>query len=156
LKIVRFYIDPETSRPHILNHGVLPAEVQSALRKPVEDRIGRNGSRVAIGKTDQGRYLKVIYAPGRISNAVFVQSELSRIACAPAKAQEEAMDDSRYPPGWNEQRVRRVIDHYDKLSEMERIAEDEAAFDETTETTMTVPVELVPAVRELIAKHRSK
>jgi hypothetical protein len=66
------------------------------------------------------------------------------------------MDDSRYPPGWNEQRVRRVIDHYDKLSEMERIAEDEAAFDETTETTMTVPVELVPAVRELIAKHRSK
>ncbi|HEX5042566.1 MAG TPA: hypothetical protein VFV75_06645 [Candidatus Polarisedimenticolaceae bacterium] len=66
------------------------------------------------------------------------------------------MDDSRYPPGWDEQRVRRVLEYYDRQSEVERIADDEAAFEQTTETTMTVPVELVPAVRELIAKHRPK
>jgi len=34
----------------------------------------------------------------------------------------------------------------------EGVAEDEAAYEATTHTAMEVPVELVPAVRELIAK----
>ena len=41
-------------------------------------------------------------------------------------------------------------------TEAEAVAEDEAAFENQTQTAMEVPVELVPVVRELIAKHRSK
>ena len=46
---IRFYIDPETKQPHIYNHGVSESEVQFVLKKPGEDRPGREGSRVAIG-----------------------------------------------------------------------------------------------------------
>jgi len=65
------------------------------------------------------------------------------------------MSKTRYPPGWDEDRVRRVLEHYETQSEEEAVAEDEAAYEATTHTTMGVPVELVPAVRELIAKRRS-
>jgi hypothetical protein len=37
----------------------------------------------------------------------------------------------------------------------EAVAEDEAAYEATTHTAMEVPVELVPMVRELIAKQRA-
>jgi len=62
------------------------------------------------------------------------------------------MKQSRFPPGWDEQRVRRVLEQYEGQTEDEAVAEDEAAFEDTTQTVMEVPVELVPAVRELIAK----
>lgn len=62
------------------------------------------------------------------------------------------MKQSRYPAGWDEERVRRVLAHYEAQSEEEALAEDEAAYDATTHTMMEVPVELVAAVRELIAK----
>ncbi len=61
---------------------------------------------------------------------------------------------SQFPPGWDEARVRRVLEHYESQSDEEAVAEDEAAFEATTHTTVEVPVDLVPAVRELIAKHR--
>ena len=61
-----------------------------------------------------------------------------------------------YPPGWDEARVRRVLAHYEKQTESEAVAEDEAAFENQTQTAMEVPIELVPVVRELIAKHRGK
>jgi hypothetical protein len=64
------------------------------------------------------------------------------------------MKESRFPPGWDEERVRRVLAHYDQQSEEEAVAEDEAAFEDPTQTVMEVPRELVPAIRELIAKHR--
>jgi hypothetical protein len=62
-----------------------------------------------------------------------------------------------FPAGWDEERVKRVLDHYEKQTENEAVAEDEAAFEsaEINETLMQVPVELVPAVRDLIAKHRN-
>jgi hypothetical protein len=44
------------------------------------------------------------------------------------------------------------LDHYDAQDDEEAVAEDEAAIESTTYTVMEVPVELVPAVRELIAK----
>jgi hypothetical protein len=59
---------------------------------------------------------------------------------------------SVYPAGWDEERVRRVLNHYESQSDEQAVAEDEAAYEATTQTTMGVPVELVPAVRELIAK----
>lgn len=61
---------------------------------------------------------------------------------------------NKFPPGWDEARVRRVLEHYESQTDEEAVAEDEASFEATTQTAMEVPVDLVPAVRELIAKHR--
>ena len=62
---------------------------------------------------------------------------------------------SKYPPGWDEERVRRVLEHYEAQSDEEALAEDEASYETTTHTAMDVPVELVPVIRELIAKRRA-
>ena len=65
------------------------------------------------------------------------------------------MKQSKFPPGWDEKRVKEVLDHYESQSEEEAVAEDEAAFEAPDQTVMDVPTELVPAVRELIAKHNA-
>ena len=65
------------------------------------------------------------------------------------------MKQSSFPPGWDEARVRRVLEHYERQSDDEAVAEDEAAYESTTHTAMEVPVDLVPAVRELLAKRRA-
>ncbi len=65
------------------------------------------------------------------------------------------MKQTRYPAGWDAERVRRVLEHYEMQSDEEAVAEDEAAYAATTHTVMEVPVDLVPAVRELIAKRRA-
>jgi hypothetical protein len=62
------------------------------------------------------------------------------------------MRTNRFPPGWDEERVRRVLAHYEEQTEAEAVAEDEAAFEDPTQTVMQVPNVLVPAIRELIAK----
>lgn len=61
---------------------------------------------------------------------------------------------TKFPDGWDESRVRRVLEHYEAQSEDEAVAEDEAASEQRDQTLMEVPNELVPAVRELIAKRR--
>ena len=66
----------------------------------------------------------------------------------------DRMSDGKFPPGWNEERVRKVLAHYESQSEEEAVAEDEAAFEDRTQTVMEIPHELVPAVRELIARHQ--
>ena len=58
-----------------------------------------------------------------------------------------------FPPGWDEERVQRILQHYDLLTEEEAVAEDEAALEDSTQAVMEVPKELVPAVRALIAGH---
>ena len=62
---------------------------------------------------------------------------------------------SNFPPGWNEERVQCVLQHYDSLSEDEAVAEDEGAFEDATQTVMEIPNELVPAVRALLAERAS-
>ena len=66
---------------------------------------------------------------------------------------------ARPPAGWDEARVRAVATHYETQAPDEAVAEDEAAYDAayeaTTHTAMDVPVELVPAVRELLAGRRA-
>jgi hypothetical protein len=69
---IRFYIDPETQMPHIYGHGVDQDEVEDVLRKPGEDRPGREGARVASGRTRAGRYLRIIYVPDQEADSVFV------------------------------------------------------------------------------------
>jgi hypothetical protein len=66
------------------------------------------------------------------------------------------MKRANFPEGWDEERVRRVLEHYEKQSDEEAVAEDEAAYESTTHTAMDIPVELVPKVRELIAKRRAR
>ncbi len=65
------------------------------------------------------------------------------------------MKQQKFPPGWDAERVKRVLDQYEAQSEDEAVAEDEAAAERPDQTTMGVPTELVPAVRELIAKRKA-
>ena len=53
-------------------HGVYEEEVVDVLLSPGEDRPGREDSRVVIGKTRAGRYLRVIYVPDPEPESVFV------------------------------------------------------------------------------------
>lgn len=62
------------------------------------------------------------------------------------------MKKNHFPPGWDEERVKRVLAHYEQQSEDEAVAEDEAAYESNDQTMIEVPNELVPAVRELITK----
>ena len=64
------------------------------------------------------------------------------------------MKQSKFPAGWDEARVKRVLAHYEDQTEEEAVAEDEAAFEDESQTVMEIPKQLVPAVRELIAKHQ--
>jgi hypothetical protein len=50
---VRYYIDPETNQPHIYRHAVTEDEVEEVLRYAMEDRPGREGSRVVVGRGAQ-------------------------------------------------------------------------------------------------------
>jgi hypothetical protein len=89
---VRFYCDPDTGEPHILDHGVTEAE-------------------------------------------------------------ETPMNEPKFPPGWDAERVRRLIAHYDALDEEQLVAEDEAAQEQPGQTTVVVPMEFMPTIREMLA-HR--
>ena len=64
------------------------------------------------------------------------------------------MTSNPFPPGWNEERVRKVLDHYERQSDEQAVAEDEAAFTDHPETVISVPVDLIPAVRELIGRQQ--
>lgn len=69
--------------------------------------------------------------------------------------QREEMKQTNFPKGWNEERVRHVLEHYETQSDEEAVVEDEAAYESTTHTAMEIPVDLVPQVRELLAKRRA-
>ena len=69
---IRFHVDPETGQPHIYDHGVTEDEVREVLQRPGEDRAGDEDSRVALGQTAAGRYLKVIYVRDPGEDSVFV------------------------------------------------------------------------------------
>ncbi len=69
---VRFYLDSATGEPHIWSHGVDEEEAEEVLRSPGEDRPGRHGSRVAIGQTASGRYLKVVYVRDPKPDSIFI------------------------------------------------------------------------------------
>lgn len=69
---MRYFTDPETGDPHLYEHHVAEEEVEDVLARPMEDRPGYDGARVAIGQTQAGRYLRVIYVPDPIPGSVFV------------------------------------------------------------------------------------
>jgi hypothetical protein len=59
-----------------------------------------------------------------------------------------------FPGGWNEKRVREVIDYYDRQTEEEELAEYEAAMKIDGLSVMLVPTKLVPEIRRLIGRRR--
>ncbi len=65
------------------------------------------------------------------------------------------MKRNRFPAGWDEARVRRVLDHYERQTEDEAVAEDEAAFRLRGQTVMVVPKGLVREITRLIEGRRS-
>jgi hypothetical protein len=65
------------------------------------------------------------------------------------------MSEQKFPPGWDEARVRDVIAHYENQTEDEQFAEIEAAQETEGVTMMAVPTELVPEVRALLARKQS-
>jgi hypothetical protein len=64
------------------------------------------------------------------------------------------MSENKFPEGWDESRVQKVIAHYEGQTDEEAVAEDEASM-KPSETVMVVPRDLVPKVRQLIAKRKS-
>jgi hypothetical protein len=64
------------------------------------------------------------------------------------------MRKNKFPPGWDEQWVRKLLTHYDEQTEEEAVAEDEAAFEDSSQTVLEVPKDLLPEIRELLAKHK--
>ncbi|MDE0685540.1 DUF4258 domain-containing protein [Candidatus Poribacteria bacterium] len=69
---IRFYKDPETGLPHIYNHGVTEDEVEDVLLNPGENWQGRRKTRNALGQTQSGRYLQVVYVRDPKPDSVFV------------------------------------------------------------------------------------
>ena len=70
--VLRLFIDPETGRPHIASHRVERHEVLQVLLAPLDTRRGSGDSLLAVGRTDAGRYLRVVYVPDRSAESVFV------------------------------------------------------------------------------------
>jgi hypothetical protein len=66
------------------------------------------------------------------------------------------MTNRYFPPGWDEERVRRVLAHYETQTEEEVVAEDERAFEETGRTVVEIPIELMPVIREVIAQYQAR
>jgi hypothetical protein len=103
--ILRFYIDPETDAPHIHRHDVDESEVEDVLRRPIEDRPGREGARVAIGQSRAGRYLRVVYVPDPAPDDIRdhgLRTGLKTPTGAPQAPKKEAMKQSQFPEGWDE------------------------------------------------------
>lgn len=62
------------------------------------------------------------------------------------------MKNNKFPKGWDEARVKRVLAHYERQTEKEALTEDEAAWKKRTATFIEVPVKLLPRIREILAR----
>lgn len=69
---LRLYHHPDTDLPHICNHGMTEQEVRDVLNYPLEDAKSDSDSRIAIGQTRAGRYLKAVYVPDKVGDGIFV------------------------------------------------------------------------------------
>ena len=65
------------------------------------------------------------------------------------------MIEQRYPEGWDQQRVQRLLADLDSRTEEEWVAADEAAASEQhDQAVVTVPVGLLPEIRRLLAAYK--
>jgi hypothetical protein len=70
--ILRIFQDPSTGLPHFFDHGVTEDEVREVMTGSGEEYPGDGDSRMKLGQTRAGRYLKVIFVPDEIPDSVFV------------------------------------------------------------------------------------
>ncbi len=66
------------------------------------------------------------------------------------------MTDNYFPPGWDEERVRRVLARYKAQTEEEAVTEEESAFGERGRAVVEIPIELMPSIREVIAQYETR
>ena len=64
-------------------------------------------------------------------------------------------DPNKYPKGWDAKKVRELAEYYEKQSDADAAAEDDAAYSDEHFTMMAIPNELVPKVQKLIARRAS-
>ena len=65
------------------------------------------------------------------------------------------MTEQRFPAGWDENRVQELLADLDSRTEEEWVAADEAAASEQDDqAVVTVPVELLPEIRRLLAAYK--
>ncbi len=65
------------------------------------------------------------------------------------------MNEQRFPDGWDEQRVGRLLAGLDARTDEGWVAADEAAVaDEADQAVITVPTALLPEIRRLLAAHK--
>ena len=64
------------------------------------------------------------------------------------------MKKQKFPPGWDEKRVKDLIAHYENQTEDEEFADIEASRKAEDVILMAIPKELVPKVRALLAGKR--
>ena len=64
------------------------------------------------------------------------------------------MNESKFPAGWDADRVKKLVDYYEGLTEDEQVAEDQqVAAEEKGQSMIKVPEELLPAIRQRLATH---
>ena len=66
------------------------------------------------------------------------------------------MSQAKFPPGWDEEGIEKVLRHYENQTEEEATAEDEDAFEDKNQTFVEIPNDLLPEVRSLIAKYQTR
>lgn len=67
------------------------------------------------------------------------------------------MNEQKFPPGWDEPRVKQLLSELDARTEEEWLAADEAAAaDGGDQAVITVPVALLPEIRRLLAAHKAE
>ena len=158
---VRYYVNPVTGLPHIYDHGVTEAEVERVLNRPGEDGPSSDGSRQALGQSEGGRYLRVVYVPDEDGEGVFVVTAYTPGGAGTqgvpqAEEEKRAMNEQRFPAGWDQQRVQRLLAELDARTEEEWVAADEAAAAEgDDQAVITVPTVLLPEIRRLLATHKT-
>lgn len=62
----------------------------------------------------------------------------------------------KLPEGWDEERLQKVLAHYEGQTEEEAAAEDEAAYEAGDYCMVQVPRELVPEVSKLVSRFEKR
>ncbi len=67
------------------------------------------------------------------------------------------MSEQQLPHGWDKQQMQQLLAEVENRTEEEWIADDEAANEPADDQTMiTVPTELLPEIRRLLAKYAAE
>ena len=66
----------------------------------------------------------------------------------------KTMKKQQLPKGWTEEKIRKLAEYHDNMTEDQQVAEIEASLNDENQTMMMVPTELVPEILKLINKKR--